>query len=224
MATKKVLVLGGNLPARAARRPHQGPVALTTRSASTWPSRPVRWPRKGHPGRAAGLDPQANGLGERPQLSLPFRRAVAKNRSGSRIASIGGVRDSHRRLEGRVEPRLQLKGLGRGQLPGRDTAGRAGGQEPPSRQSMSSSLSATNNPPFSSNEPGAIRRRMRFLYCTPPPTPGRPRRSAPPVQQPLVAAGGARGQLALLDQRHPQPAQHQVVGERPHPCRLLPQR
>ena len=34
------------------------------------------------------------------------------------------------------------------------------------------------------------------------------------VQQPVVAAGGPRGELAALDQRHPEPAQRQVVGER----------
>jgi hypothetical protein len=34
------------------------------------------------------------------------------------------------------------------------------------------------------------------------------------VQQPVVATGGAGGELSPLDQQHPQPSQGQVVGER----------
>ena len=71
----------------AARRSHQGPVALTTRSAASSASAPVRWSRSVTPvtARPAVSSPVTSVNG---RSWAPLRWAVAKNRSGSRMASM----------------------------------------------------------------------------------------------------------------------------------------
>ena len=114
-------------PAMAARRSHQGPVALTTRSAASSASAPVRWSRSVTPvtARSAVSSPVtsvnalgavAPGGGEEPQ-----RQPHGVH---------GGVRDPDGRFERRVQAWLQGQGLVHGQLLGRDATGRAAGQEP----------------------------------------------------------------------------------------------
>ena len=70
-----------------ARRSHQGPVALTTRSAASSASAPVRWSRSATPVtvRPAVSSPVTSVNG---RSWAPLRWAVAKNRRGSRMASM----------------------------------------------------------------------------------------------------------------------------------------
>jgi hypothetical protein len=78
---------GTSAPAMAASRSHHGPVALTTRSAWTSASRPARWSWTATPvTRPAWRSRPVTSVNGR--RSAPLRRAVAKNRSGSRMASM----------------------------------------------------------------------------------------------------------------------------------------
>jgi hypothetical protein len=120
---------GTSAPAMPASRSHHGPVALTTRSARISASRPRRcsWtatPVTRAPWRSRPVT-SVNGC-----KAAPLRRALAKNRSGSRMASMVASGTHTVAFSAGLRPGSSWSASAGGQLPGRDVAGGAGGQEP----------------------------------------------------------------------------------------------
>jgi hypothetical protein len=165
-----------------------------------------------HPGDPPTGGQQAGDLGERLQPGAAQLRGGEKaQRQAHRVH--GRVRHPHRRLERRVQARLQSERLGGRQLPGGDAAGGAAGQEP--RQVVHVLIGeGDEQPAVLLKRPGgdpaqdlvlgdALHRRLRVVDGI----------AGARVQQPVVAAGGPRGQLAPLGQRDPQPPQHQIMGQ-----------
>jgi hypothetical protein len=87
----------------AASRSHHGPVALTTTSADTSPSAPVTWSWVTTPviRRLACSTPVTSVKG---RSSAPPSRAVAKKRSGSRMASMVASGTHTAALRARLRP------------------------------------------------------------------------------------------------------------------------
>jgi len=110
--------------------------------------------------RSASSTPDTSVKG---RSTAPLARAVAKKRSGSRIASMVASGTQTAAFSVGARPGSSRSAWsGESSLVGIEQAAQAARK--PARPSASSSVRATNRPPFSSNEPGAMRRRMRFSW------------------------------------------------------------
>ncbi len=152
--------MGTSTPAMVAICSDQGPVAFTVTSARISASRPVTWSWIAAPLTTPSWS-------SKPvtstwfSSSAPLCFAVAKNRIGIRIASIvaSGTRTAA------FSCGFSIGSMRRACCGVSCSAGMPDASHPSrklGRYAMSSSSIATNSPSFSSNEPGAIARRIRF--------------------------------------------------------------
>ncbi len=205
-------LIGTSTPAMRATDSDHGPVAFTTMSARSSPSVPVTWSRSAAP-FTVPCSTMRSSTSMKLYRAAPWCFAVARKRSGSRIASIvaSGTRTAAR-ISG-FNMRLEAEALVGAQFLDRDLALRApahevvvvghvligdGDEEPVVLLER-----ARADPAQDGVLLDALDRRLLVVDGVP----------GSRVQQAVMASGRARGHLAALDEADAEPPQREVVRE-----------
>ena len=206
-------LIGTSTPAMRAIFSDHGPVAFTTRSAWRSPSEPVTWSRTVAPVTAPPSTRRSSDLHEVvKRRAAVLGRGEEPQRHPHRVHRRVGNSDGSLQL--RVQQRLHPERFLRGELLDRDPTCLAAFDEvcvvlhvfigERDEQAVVLLERARTDRAQDRVLLDAFDRGLAVVHGV-----ARPR-----VQQPMVAAGGARGEFAALDQRDPDAAQRQVVRER----------